>query len=40
MLKISKEDRNLQNYGNVKKNAIRINNVISEIFEKLEEVDK
>jgi len=34
------EELNEQNYGNVKKNAIRINNVISEIFEKLEEVDK
>jgi len=33
------EELNEQNYGNVKKNAIRINNVISEIFEKLEEVD-
>ena len=31
------EELNEQNYGNVKNHAIRINNVIGEIFEKLEE---
>ena len=34
------EELNEQNYGNVKNHAIRINNVIGEIFEELEEVNK